>query len=142
MMVGNLLGSLITPTLTLKTGKFRLILSLCGVLSAVGCAFAWLAPEGILLYIALMLTGYAFGSGMSQIIAATIRLPGIGPKYAGTAGGVIATLQLLGGVCIPTYYASAIAGTNFHLYFILIGASSLLWAAAMALQHKCLDVKG
>ena len=142
MMVGNLLGSLITPTLTLKTGKFRLILSLCGVLSAVGCAFAWLAPQGILLYVALMLTGYAFGSGMSQIIAATIRLPGIGPKYAGTAGGVIATLQLLGGVCIPTYYASAIAGTNFHLYFILIGASSLLWAAAMALQHKCLDVKG
>lgn len=142
MMVGNLLGSLITPTLTLKTGKFRLVLMICGIISAVGCAFAWLAPEGILLYAAMILTGYAFGSGMSQIIAVAVRLPGVGPKYAGTAGGLIATLQLLGGVVIPTYIASAIAGTNYHLYFIIIGASSLLWVLAIFLLPKSLDTKG
>lgn len=142
MMVGNLLGSLITPTLTLKTGKFRLVLMICGLISALGCAFAWLAPEGILLYAAMILTGYAFGSGMSQIIAVAVRLPGVGPKYAGTAGGLIATLQLLGGVVIPTYIASAIAGTNYSLYFIIIGASSLLWVLAIFLLPKSLDVKG
>ena len=41
LMVGNLLGSLITPTLSLKLGKFRAVLMVCGVMSLLGCAFAW-----------------------------------------------------------------------------------------------------
>lgn len=142
MMVGNLLGSLFSPSIALKTGKFRLVLMICGAISVVGCAFAWLAPAGILLYIAMVITGYAFGSGMSMILAVAVQLPGVGPKYAGTAGGVIATLELLGGVVLPTYIASAIAGTNYHIYFIIIGLSSLFWILGIYLLPKSLDKKG
>lgn len=142
LMVGNLLGSLFTPTISLKTGKFRGVLMLCGAVSVVGCCFAWRAPAGPLLYLAMIVTGYTFGSGMAQLLAVAVRLPGVGPVYAGTAGGLIATLELLGGVALPTYIASAIAGTNYSLYFIVIGLSSLVWIAAVYLLPKELDVKG
>ena len=143
LMVGNLLGSLFTPTISLKTGKFRGVLMICGAVSVLGCCFAWRAPEGPLLYLAMVATGYTFGSGMAQLLAVAVRLPGVGPVYAGTAGGLIATLELLGGVVLPTYIASGIAGTgNFSLYFIIIGLSSLLWILSVYLLPKELDTKG
>ncbi len=141
LMVGNLLGSLFTPTISLKTGKFRAVLMVCGAVSVVGCCFAWRVPAGPLLYLAMIATGYTFGSGMAQLLAVAVRLPGVGPMYAGTAGGLIATLELLGGVALPTYIASAIAGTNYSIYFIVIGLSSILWILTVFLLPKELDVK-
>ena len=88
LMVGNLLGSLLTPTISLKTGKFRLVLILCGLVAGLGCCFAWRLP-GIWLYVGLVLTGFTFGSGMAQILSLSVRLPGVGPALAGTAGGLI-----------------------------------------------------
>lgn len=141
MMVGNLLGSLITPTIIQKTGKFRLVMMICGAVSAVTCAFAWRAPAGAAMYLLMIAMGYTFGSGMAMMISVVVRLPGVGPRLAGSAGGIAATIQLLGGVTLPTYVASGIAGTNYSLYFIIIGISSIVWIAAMAMMPKALDVK-
>ena len=141
LMIGNLLGSLLTPTISLKTGKFRLVLMICGAVSLVGCSLAWTLP-GIWLYVGLVLTGYTFGSGMAQIISVAVRLPGIGPTYAGAAGGLIATLELLGGVVLPTYVASAIAGNNHGIYFIILGVVSIFWILGVFLMPKSLDKKG
>jgi NNP family nitrate/nitrite transporter-like MFS transporter len=43
-------------------------------------------------------------------------LKDIGPKYAGGAGGLIATIQLTGGVSIP-YVISSFANDNYQLIF-------------------------
>lgn len=142
MMVGNLLGSLITPTIIQKTGKFRLVMMICGAVSAVTCAFAWRAPIGIPMYVMMIAMGYTFGSAMAMMVSVFVRLPGIGLRLAGSAGGVAATIQLLGGVTLPTYVASGIAGTNYKLYFYIIGISSLVWVVAEFFMPKSLDVKG
>ncbi len=141
LMVGNLLGSLFTPTISLKTGKFRLVMMICGLISVFGCSFAWRAPIGIPLYLAMIVTGYTFGSGMAQFLSVAVQLPGVGPVYAGTAGGLIATLELLGGVVLPTYIASGIAGSNYTLYFIIIGLSSIIWIVSAFFLPKSLDGK-
>ncbi|MCF0120579.1 MAG: MFS transporter [Oscillospiraceae bacterium] len=140
-LVGNLLGSLFSPTIAAKTGKTRLILIVCSLIAAAGTAFSWLAPAGIMLYIALLLTGLGVGSVLPQLIGINIRLPGVGPKYSGTAGGVIATLQLLGGVLLPSYVAAPIANGNYHVYFPIIGGAMIICAIAMYLLPKSLDVK-
>ena len=151
MMVGNLLGSLITPTIIQKTGKFRLVMMICGAVSAVTCAFAWRAPEGIAMYLMMIAMGYTFGSGMAMMLSVFVRLPGVGPRLAGSAGGIAATIQLLGGVTLPTYVSSGIAGAivpqasdplgHYSLYFIIIGISSIVWIVFMAMMPKSLDVK-
>lgn len=139
MMVGNLLGSLITPTLCNKTGKFRLILALCGLICGLTVLFAWQLPSGILLWIGFILHGFALGSGMATAMGIAVRVNGIGPKYAGTAGGLIATLQLIGGVVLPTYIASPIAGTNYSIFFTIVAAFSIIWIACVLLLPKYLD---
>lgn len=141
LMVGNLLGSLLTPTISLKTGKFRLVLILCGLVSLLGCTFSWRLP-GIWLYVGLILTGYTFGSGMAQLLSVAIRLPGVGPAFAGTAGGLIATLDLLGGVVLPTYVASPIAGSNLTVFFLILGLLGIPWMLGVYLLPKALDEKG
>jgi len=141
LMVGNLLGSLITPTICNKTGKFRGILAICGIVCAVCCIFAWRLPDGVLLYAGMIVLGYCLGSGMASGLAMAVRIKGIGAKYAGTAGGLVATLQLLGGVGLPTYIASGIAGTNYTLYFIIIGIACVVWALSVVLMPKYLDTK-
>jgi NNP family nitrate/nitrite transporter-like MFS transporter len=138
-LFGNLAGSLFVPLVAHKTGRLRLILVVCSIITAVGTAFSWRMPFGLLLYVSLFLTGVGVGSVLPQLIAICIKLPGIGPAYAGTAGGFTTTLQLLGGVVMPAHIAAAIAGDNFHLYFIIAGAFMIVCAAAMARLPKEVD---
>lgn len=123
---GNLTGCLIMPILAAKLGRNKPIILSMALVGALGGAFAWLAPVGLLLYGALFITGLAIGSLIPLLVSIPIQLPEIGPRYAGTAGGVVSTLQLLGAVTIPTYVAAPIAGDNFYLFFIIGGISALL----------------
>ncbi len=141
LMVGNLLGSLLTPTISLKTGKFRLVLAICGIVAALGCCFAWRLP-GVWLYVGLVIVGYTFGSGMAQTLSLSVRLPGVGPALAGTAGGLISTLDLLGAKLLPGYVASAIAGGNRGVFFMILGLFAIPWMIGVFLLPKELDVKG
>ena len=139
-MVGNLLGSLITPTICNKTGKFRPVLMILGLICALCCVFGWKA-SGFLLYFLMIVLGYCVGSGMASGLAMAVRIHGIGAKYAGTAGGFVATLQLLGGVVLPTYVASGIARGNYNTYFIVLGVGCLIWMATVFFLPKYLDKK-
>lgn len=139
MMVGNLLGSLITPTLCNKTGKFKLILTLCGLTCGLTVMFAWKLPSGILLWTGFILHGFALGSGMATAMGIAVRVKGIGAKYAGTAGGLIATLQLIGGVVLPTYIAAPIAGTDYNIFFAIVASFSVLWMVCVMFLPKYLD---
>lgn len=123
---GNLAGCLTMPMLAAKLGRNKPIILTMALIGAFGGAFAWLAPVGFPLYLALFITGVAIGSLMPMLVSIPIQLPEIGPKYAGTAGGFVSTLQLLGAVTIPTYIAAPIAGDNFYLFFIIGGVSALL----------------
>jgi hypothetical protein len=46
-------------------------------------------------------------------------LPEIGPVYAGSAGGIIATLMVLGAVLLPTFAITPLAGPNVTVLFSL-----------------------
>lgn len=63
-------------------------------------------------------------------MSAPILLEGIGTKYAGSAAGVISTLQLLGAVLIPTYILTPIAGANLGLLFTLASVCMVIMFAA------------
>ena len=72
----------------------------------------------------------------TEMIAALMMTPvllrEIGPKNAGTAGGFIITLQLLGCVVVPTYIIVPLGGGNVTTYFIL-GTVCFLLAAVICL---------
>ena len=57
-------------------------------------------------------------------------------KYAGTAGGFIATLQLAGTVIFPSYIISPIAGTNYGLMFVLFALLDVILCFVAQLLPK------
>jgi len=62
-----------------------------------------------------------------------VQFEEVGPVYAGTAGGMLTTVQVLGAILLPSYVFAAIAGTNLSMMFLLGGASLLVAGVFLAL---------
>lgn len=127
--LGNVTGCFFAPLLAAKLPRIKPLLLVFSIISVLGGMFAWRAAEALLLTAALFITGIAMGSLLALLIAIPIQLSEIGTTYAGTAGGFAATLQLLGAVVIPSMILSPIAGSNYTLFFLLIGVVLLLFTA-------------
>jgi NNP family nitrate/nitrite transporter-like MFS transporter len=119
--IGNLLGCLFVPVIMGRIGRNKPVIYSLVIISAAGAAFGWQAPQGFLLALALGITGIAMGGLIPILMSIPVQLPEIGPAYAGTAGGVVGTLQVLGAVIIPTYVVGPIAGTNISVFFTAAG---------------------
>ncbi|SFA70113.1 MFS transporter, NNP family, nitrate/nitrite transporter [Acetitomaculum ruminis DSM 5522] len=131
ILFSGVLGMILGPIVADKIGNFKILVFVAETIAAVGCAFAWLLPVGPLMYVAMCITGCCINAALPVITSIPIQLDGIGPKYAGTAGGVVATIQLLGCVVIPTYVIANIAGSNYSLILMLGGVSALISALAV-----------
>ena len=133
--MGNLLGCFAAPATIkiLKSQKKTLILF--AVLAAAGIAFAWKIPGVVMLGVCLCLTGTFLGGMIPTLMGIPVQLPKIDAVYAGTAGGIIATIQIVGAVMLPSYVLVPAAGSQFEMLFLLAGGCMLL-AGAMVLFVK------
>lgn len=121
IMFGNLCGGFIGPVIAAKVGKMKPVLFGFAVISALGTAFGWLAPIGIPMIAVLFITGFSCSTCVSLLLAAPVLLPGIGPVYAGTAGGLCATMELILGVIVSSYIIAPAIGDNYHLLYAVAG---------------------
>jgi len=128
-MLGSLAGCLLTPALASKFRKLKLLLFILGLIAAIFETFAWQAPIGSVLWLTLFLTGLTLGGMIPLLVSLPIRLPAIGPQYAGMAGGLTATLQLLGAVILPTRLIVPLAGDSMS--FIFLGGGICLFLAGV-----------
>lgn len=127
--LGGLLGSLFGPVIADRIGYMKPFLVVAAVVGAILTYYAWQSPIGVIMIALFLLQGFAGGAGGPLYMSFPVLLPEIGPVYAGSAGGIIGTLQVVGAVCIPTFIITPIAGDNFYLLFLL----SALCFAAVAL---------
>lgn len=131
LMIGAIIGSIFIPVLV---GKYRqqtpILLLVFGLIAAV-CTVGMIVLPTVGIYIACFLNG-ALRSG---IIAVMMSLPvmfkEIGPKYAGTAGGLAVTLELLGAVIIPTYIIVPLGQGDVFTYFCM-GAFCIAVASVLS----------
>ena len=128
---GNLAGSIFTPMINARAGRFKPVAIVFAVIAAAGVAFAWQLPEGPIMLVCFFLTGFALGGLLAMLVSVIVLLPEIGPVYAGTAGGVGATLQLFGAVVIPSYILAPILGTNYTALYGIGGALCLVIAVCV-----------
>jgi NNP family nitrate/nitrite transporter-like MFS transporter len=124
--IGYLIGCLFSPVIASKIGKNKPVMIVCALVSAAFTAFGWLAPQGVLLAIALFVAGVTLSGLLPLLMSMPIQLPEIGPVYAGTAGGFTGTIQLLGAVVLPAYIIAPITGNNMYMLFGLGGISLVL----------------
>ncbi len=141
LTIGNLAGSLLGTILITKIGRMKPCLILLAILCGICSAFAWqLGTAGIIA--ALGLTGFAFGTLVPTFMTFPSLLPEIGPKYAGSAGGFIATLELIGAVVIPTYIITPVSSGNYTTYFFLAGGVMILMAVIALFLPELLKKSG
>lgn len=137
LTLGNLFGSFIGTAVIAKFGKMKPCLIVLSVVVAICSAFAWsFGTVGTILLLAA--TGFAFGTLVPTFMSFPALLPEIGPECAGSATGIISTLELIGAVVIPTYIITPIAGQNFSLYFILAGSCMVICAIVALLLPELL----
>jgi len=55
-----------------------------------------------------------------------VRVPEIGVKYAGTATGLMSTIQVVGSVLLPGNVIVPAAGGNFNILFLICSLTALL----------------
>jgi putative type I restriction enzyme HindVIIP R protein len=119
LTLGNYIGSITGPIVFSKIKNVKVFVSGAAVLSFAGIIMCWRFPSIFVLHILVLYTGIMLGASMPIFLSAPVLLEGLGTKYAGSAAGVISTLQLLGAVLIPTYILTPIAGENYSLLFML-----------------------
>lgn len=126
LTLGNCVGSILGPIAFAKIKNVKVFISGTALLSFIGILVCWRFPSIIILYILVLFTGIMLGAAMPIFFSAPVLLEGIGTKYAGSASGVISTLQLLGAVLIPTYVLTPIARDNYGLLFTLASGCMLI----------------
>ena len=137
LSLGGLASCFIGPALITRARNTRLVITCCAAAAALGVAFAWRASMSpVVLFILVFLTGFLSTSFTPVITALPVRLEKIGTKYAGTAGGMIATVQLAGIVILPTYVISPIVGSNFKLMFLIFGALDVILCVVVQFLPK------
>ena len=130
--LGATAGCLLVPILSRRLRRVKLWLSVCGVLAAALVAFAWSLASVPLTAAALFAAGFLTSGLGPLVMAIPLQLPEIGPRYAGTAGGFVSTVQLVGNTLLPTYVITAIAGNNNYGGMFLCFGSLMLFFAVLS----------
>ena len=84
------------------------------------------AFSSFLLPVALFLSGFCAMGFLAFYQTIPLSLKGIGQRYSGTATGLIITVQLAASVVLPSYVIAPIAGDDYRLIFLMLGAIPLL----------------
>jgi len=127
--IGTIFGSIFIPLLADILGKMKPFIGPVAFLGGITMYLSWIAPQGTNM-ILFVIVGILIGGCLPILLSFPMLLPEIGPVYAGTAGGLIATLQLLGAVFIPSFILAPLAGQNYNLLFILSSICLLIMGVA------------
>jgi MFS family permease len=130
--LANGIGSLITPFISDWVGLMKPFMWPTAILGAIAMYFSWFAPTGVLVLM-FVLAGLFTGANLPYYMSYPVLLPEIGIDSAGSAGGIIATLMLLGAVVVPSFIVAPLVGMNFGglliagaVCFVLLGVCAAL----------------
>ena len=127
--LGNLCGSLFMPMIAAKVGRDKPFIIGFFIICAAGYAFGW-QMTGALRIIILWVSGLCASALMPFFFSMPMKFKEVGPRYAGTATGLISTIELLGAVLLSERILLPLCqsadGILFAKYFYLVGVCWLI----------------
>lgn len=143
MLCGNFCGNIIGPRVC-RVFPWDQRRTICAfqIIAGVGILLMLVLNAGFALYGVCFLTGIAIYASVPTLISIPIQLPEVGEKYAGTAGGFIATMQLIGCVCLPSYVIAPVSGGNYKMILLITAAcyavtAGTVWALPRLKNTPC-----
>lgn len=126
--VGSVVGTLVGPLIADRIGYYKPFLFVGSTIAALITLCVWYVPSASLLSLLLILSGASGGATGPIMGSYPMLLPEIGFTYAGSAGGIIMTMQLMGSVFVAPYVITPLVGTNYFLLFVVSAACSMFAA--------------
>ena len=127
--MGNCVTNFVSPNIIRRLGTSRKRLCVMVCLYSLGevifVAFGWRA-SGVLLPVLLFLSGFCAMGFLAFYQTIPLSLKGVGQRYNGTAVGLIITVQLAASVVLPSYVIAPIAGDDYRMIFLMLGAIPLI----------------
>jgi NNP family nitrate/nitrite transporter-like MFS transporter len=114
---GGIFGSFLGPVICKRLGVMKPYVIVVSLLGAVAAFWSWQLPVGPAIVVSLIVAGFLLSAILPLMLSMPMLLPEIGSVYAGSAGGIISTLQVLGAVLVPTSIITPLAGLNGNLLF-------------------------
>ena len=105
-------GSIITPVIIRKLGRYKPVLAVYSVIGAASLYFGWQLSNEIAMYAVLFVAGIVLASLLTLLFTFPIFL--VGQEKVSSATGIVTTIELLGGATGLTYIVMPLAGTDFH----------------------------
>ena len=137
LMVGSIVGSIVVPVVLAKSGRQAPVLLLIfGLISAGTMVIMVLTGSAALNYVACFLNGGLRSGFIAAMMSLPVLFKEVGPKYAGTGGGLMVTLELIGAVLIPTYVVVPLGHGSVLNYFYLGAACIAVSAVICFLMAK------
>jgi NNP family nitrate/nitrite transporter-like MFS transporter len=115
--LGGVFGSFLGPLICSRIGFMKPYLILVGLLGAAAVFWSWQVPIGAAIFTAIIVAGFLQNAISPLFLSMPMLLPEIGPRYAGSAGGIISTLQVIGAVVLPTFVITPLAGSSADILF-------------------------
>lgn len=134
LTLASMVGCVVAPVICARFRSTRAYLLAMAVVGAVVMAATWLLPSTGLLPL-LLLNGFATSLLGPVLQALPITLPGVGPRYAGSAGGIIAEVSLLLSFALPIA-ASLMAGFDYALNLTLLSGIYALALVPLAMLPR------
>jgi NNP family nitrate/nitrite transporter-like MFS transporter len=131
-MIGAIFGSIFLPIFVTKKPEKAPALIFVMLLISAATTYGMIALPAAGIYVCAFINGALRSGIIAALLMTPVLLREIGPKNAGTAGGFIITLQLLGCVLVPTYIIVPLGRGNLTTYFIL-GTVCFALAAVVSL---------
>ena len=119
LMIGSIIGSIVLPVYVTKNRKQAPILVFIMLFITAATCYGMVALPSTGIYICAFLNGALRSGVIATMMMVPVMLKEIGPALAGTAGGFIVTLELIGSVVIPTYIIVPLGHGSLMQYFVL-----------------------
>jgi NNP family nitrate/nitrite transporter-like MFS transporter len=111
-------GTVIVPLIYAKTGSSKPFLTIPAIIAAILAYASWVIPFSSLTIVLLALNGFVLGSVAPIFMSLPMSLHEIGSVYAGSAGGIISTMQMAGAFFLSSYIIMPIAGASADHVFL------------------------
>ena len=128
MMMSAILGSVFFPSIIINNKHNAPYIVLVLLITSSATCYGMIALHNVGIYICVILNGIFRSGIIATLMMIPVMLPEIGRDHAGTAGGFILTLQMIGCIVIPTYVVIPLGNGSFITYFIIASICMLMSA--------------
>lgn len=123
LSVGSPIGCLLGSAIAWKSGNPKRFMQAVILAAAISLPLLWDAPSPLVSGAVWLTAGFCYGTCQVTIMAIPARLKEIGQQYAGTAGGLLTTVQMIGAILLPAQVFVPLSHGNYSHLFLFAACS-------------------